>query len=85
MGAANQGFSIDGAPPARSAAGATELPSWGALAAATSRPQPRGKDSSHAGMTARITFHRDADGFTDAAVLKGGPKAKSKGKRKGKK
>ena len=53
----------DGAPPARSAAGATELPSWGALAAATSRPQPRGKDSSHAGMTARITFHRDADGW----------------------
>ena len=52
-----------GAPPARSAAGATELPSWGALAAATSRPQLRGKDGSREGMTARITFHRDADGW----------------------
>ena len=57
-----------GAPPARSAAGATELPSWGALAAATSRPQPRGKGGSRAGMTARITFHRDADGRLRATL-----------------
>ena len=37
------------------------------------------------GVAARQGGDGDADGFTDAAVLKGGPKAKSKGKRKGKK